>query len=407
MCHTRSSIAFIALTSALLLLAACSEETPPNQTADGGVTAPDGGGMTPDDLGGQEPLDMARDTGGTTPQDMGGGETGGDMTAGDGGADMMDMAADMSPFPADLGMDSCAWPSSDPGCPMTAFGPGAFFNTLKIVRDDTCCRDFDGDGTDDNYIGRNVVGLLETATGQDFDANTTAAINAGALVYLLEFANWSNERWDAMLDVTVLTGADSDTDFAPNLMGTGQFLASGDSYDPVTDDPKWSFQRAEVRDRRLVATGGNIRLDFPGLSDAVDLELVDVQIEADVEPGADLQGGGGATLLNGELSGVLLRDQLFGSLNDVARACPCIGTPILSKNDNGSYSCVLTQAQAQACEPSPSSTCRSIGSMAICQGILPGLSRQVDVDVDGDGKEDGYSFGARFSTVPAEITGRL
>ena len=91
-------------------------------------------------------------------------------------ADMMvDMAiADMAPdmpeemdmlmYP-DAEMFACAYPSSDPMCPMGEFGPGAYITSFEIVNDNTCCRDFDDDGMLENFIGSQILPSAEMLSG--------------------------------------------------------------------------------------------------------------------------------------------------------------------------------------------------------------------------------------------------
>jgi hypothetical protein len=341
---------------------------------------------------------------------MGGG--GDDM----GGGDPVDMGVDMQMmdmrFP-DAGSFQCAYPSSDPACPQAAFGPGSVINAFELVTDESCCRNMDGEPGDDNYLGSRVLPLLETAFMQDFQANVDAAIANGSLLYMFEYARWSNAMWDMDFDVTLYRGDDADLDVSNNFGGNGSFYVTPDSFD-AQGDPNWTFNRAEVRNGAFLATGGSMELDFPGLSDLIVLRIVDVQLEATVESGADLSGGGGVTLRDGELSAALVRDDLYQSINALAAQCSCMSTltgPMLeydSTNDN--YKCNLTRAEYMACGSSPSETCKSLGSSFVCGTVLRNLSTQVDVDAlpldNPDGTNDSYSFGARFTAVPAEILER-
>lgn len=329
------------------------------------------------------------------PMDMGTTDTGGDMAA-------EDLGMDMTEFP-DVMVDNCAHPTTDPSCPMGEFGAGTFLNTIELVQDGTCCRDFTGDGNPDNKIGQ-YAGFLMGA-GEDINANIQAAVQQGLLAYLLEYANWGNETFDADLDFRVFLGTDTDLDYADNLAGTGAFNLLPESFD-MNGAPKWPFDNTTVNNGRLVATDGTLELFFPNLLDEVQMLMTDVRIEADVIPPADLASGGGVTLENGEISGALHRDLFYDSMNEASNACVCLQKNVFVYEPNADqYECDIDMADEMNCMMDPSSGCRFLANRQACQ-FFELASSDVDIDTDGDNVNDAFSVGVRFTGIPASIAGR-
>lgn len=367
-------------------------ETPVDQ---GGMDATPDASPEPTDQGGAGE-EMGEDLG------QGPGDMPADMLEEDMMADMMDMGSeemDMLMYP-DADVFPCAYPA-DPAsnCAEGPHGPGSFLTQFQIVEDRTCCRDFDGDGDLENFIGDTLISTARQSFGIDVNANIAAAINAGELAFLLEFESWENDRFDPDLQARFLNGVDTIAPFQDNLAGFGAFYPDPASYDEVTMEPLWGFQSARVHGGELLATGGTLRIYFPGIVDAVHIVLEDVQVVADVTPGADLAAQGGAALTNGEISGAIDRAKFFDSLNKFGNMCSCIGQPIFEKRTNGSYNCLLTR---DYCTNSPDSACRLTGQRSFCAGLAL-FSPSVDVDLDGDGKKDAFGFGARFNAVKTTI----
>lgn len=351
---------------------------------------PDTVGSGGDDVGPDEP-DVVSDVGGEP--DVG---------------EEPDVSDDVMP---DVEPVDCYYPSSDPECPQGPYGPSSFINELRVVPDQSCCHDFNGDGRNDNYLGT-ILGTLSALPVPGFgdvNQNIAAAIGQGQLVYLIEFADWSHPLHDDDLTVTILRGEDADFNFSDNLQGTGDFNVQALSFDEHAN-PRWQFEHARVRNGELLATGGTLELQFPGLLDEIKIALVDVRLKARVVDGgnrsADLSAGGRVWLEAGELAGALQRDTLFESLNNAAQGCECIqdARPLFSYNSNSNkYACNLTAADAQRCA-SASAECSSLAHQLSC-GFFANQSGNMDVDTTRDGNRDAYSFGARFETVGARLVG--
>jgi|GEM_PF-2168527 len=417
--NVRYSVKWKVLACASLLAivgTACSNNDPGSQTpaedmasaqdmtsgGDDMTSAREDMSETPEDMG-QDPADMVAGADMSMPpedmetiEDMPADMTPGDMASMDMAADMPE-ELDMLMYP-DAGQFECAYPSSDPMCPMGDYGPGAFITKFEIVQDNTCCRDFDDDGMFENFIGAQILPTAEQVSGVSVNQNLAASIDAGETVFLFEFEDWQNDQFDPMFVTRILTGEDTDGNMADNIAGTGAFFVSPDSYDDQ-GAPLTEFMTSYVHTGDYAARGARLRIYFPGLLDAVNLTLTDVHIDAKVVPGADLAAGGGVELIEGELSGALLRDEFYESINLVSNKCACLAQDIYIKQNDGSYECAISQDE---CTTDPDSACRLTGRADICFG-LELYSKRVDLDSDGDGMRDSFSFGARFEAVPTEL----
>ncbi|RAL23835.1 hypothetical protein DL240_06695 [Lujinxingia litoralis] len=369
-----------------------------------------GAGCTGDAPGGTNGLDAESGT------DVGGqerdAESGGDVdsdpdaqdVAEDGGPDSSVPDTDPGPDEEDYPPVACAYPSDDAACPQGPYGPGSLFSKFEIVTDKTCCADLNGDDRIDNFLGADVVGALGPFLGGDVNGNIALAIERGLLMYLMEARDWGNTAFDSALELKVLEGDYSVETPTTNLAGEGSVVVSAESYEG--GEPRFAFASARVDEGgTLRATGGKLNAAFPGMLDAIVLELTDVQIRARVveDPPADLQAGGGFGLMEGELAGVLLRDRFFESMNEAALACECIqDTPLLFTYDgagnNDRYVCELEQSDVSNCN-NASAACKTLANSQLCHalGLLSGAA---DVDTE-EGRA--FSIGVRFETVPTEL----
>lgn len=412
------SLALISSLLILVLSSACTEEPSSGNTQtsdnDQGVaqsdastdqapgvdmpTSPEDMLATPEDMPEDQP-DAARDM----PADLGARDMDLDMPADLGTQDMPaeDMAPDMAE-PEDMLMypDADIFPCAHPADPLSncdtgPHGPAAFVTEFVIVEDKTCCRDFDGDGDFENFIGDTLIKTARQSFNVNVNENIDTAIQTGALAFIFEFEDWQNDQYDPDITARILNGVDAMPPIADNLQSVGSFYPTPESYDPVTGDPLWGFTAAHVFNGMFEASGGTLRIYFPGIVDAVEIILEDVKVTANIPIGANLGAGGSVTMLDGELSGAIVREKFFDSLNTFSQTCACINAPIFEKNTNGSYSCLLTEDR---CASDPDNACRLTGQLGFCAGL--GLfSSSVDVDLDGDGKRDAFGFGARFTAV--------
>ena len=341
----------------------------------------------------------------------------------------------------DFGVDpvECAFPASDPACEAGNFGPGSMFSEIVIEtrgEEDACCFDLSGDTIIDNFIGEDLVAAITGVEGfADINQNIVAAIGSGEMVYIMETIHWLHPEW-SNLDMRVYQGGTTQYSMEQNLAGIGGFNITPTNFDDQ-GQPRFGFENVEVRDGVMTAKNGTIELTFPGLVEAIAVELGAVQFEANVElvdPAPDLTAGGGFALTDGRLGGAIMRDRFFRTLNEESLNCDCLELDdfdsdnvnlwtdglftfdpghgefdgddfIYDEGDNvapGRWVCEWKASGGEACQdPSEPAECRALGDLSLCS-ILSGLSNQTDVWIDG---EPGFSLGVHFETVPVEITG--
>lgn len=379
------------------LCSACGDGTPSgdNDASQTDVDATDDTGV---DTG---PTDVSRDTDDASDPD---------------GSDVEETrdteTTDTDPADARNGGDTLSGLSPVPGPPEddsvdrdalpTSFGPAAVIDSLAIGED--CCRDFDGDGSDDNAMGR----LLETfAAFADFEVNTRLReeIDNGELIYLFEFGNWSDLSEDDSIDMYSHPGRDATPqDLSDNFTGTGPYQIDPASY-RADGTPLANFTPARVESsNKLRASASTLPFDVPFL-EGFDIEftLRDVEVRATTAEPASLASGGHVTLEEGELSGALPQEALMRNLNRIARSyCPCLGGEKLFREarpdqfvcNDPAEACSGAPGLAQMCDPN------------VCETLLmPELRNKADLNINPSPREDAYSLGLEFSAVGAHIQG--
>jgi hypothetical protein len=362
-------------------------------TPDANTNTPDAGEDTssePNDAG----TDAADSSGGSDVADTGGGEDTGSATAGHSG---------------------CTHPAQDDaGCAAEDFGdhgPGTFLNEFRIEGGGVCCRDFDGDQTVDSALGDLIGSISGILQINDFNEDIIAPqVASGDIVFLFEYAYWSDPVEDPALEFNLMFGQDTDADFAPNMAGTGDFLINPTSLDS-NGDPKSSFPSASVSNGHLRVPSGSAPLVLPVGTDLVETRVDDLRIDADVVGGtADLHTSGRVELTDGEISGVVTLEQMFSSLNTVAASCGCFSTTaVFVESSPDSWTCEATQADKTACS-GVSSMCETLSTptgdgFVNCGSIANLISDAADVNLDDDAPEEALSLGATFNGVGASIVG--
>lgn len=381
-------------------------EVDAGDTDDGSID--DGGGDEDADDGGG---DTGSDGGGDAGED-GGGEDAGDTGAGeDGGHDAGSDADDTGPDGGDAGTDGgggeedCTYPPPEESdCPDGDHGPGSFFNEFTVEESGDCCKDFNGDGDPDSAVG-DLASDIEGIMGVDFNDEIDQQIQAGELVYLLEYADWRDAMNDSGLDMWLYFGEDTDNDFQPNLNGDGDFYITPESLDD-NGDPRSSFPQASVSNGEYSVTGGSAPLMLPAGTDLVEIEADEIDIDADVDSGADLEAGGRVELTNGELSAEVALDDIFEGLNDAGQQCSCISNdthPVYTEESSG-WTCNSTSSDANACDGA-GEMCEYLSDPTMCDIGGSTLEDSADLDTDGDGEDDALSLGVEFEAVGAKIEG--
>lgn len=410
----RIAIALVA-SLGLAFAPACSDDDPSSTDNDNGAEEDAGGDVGEQDAGDTGELD-ADDVGGDTGEDA---DTGGeeDTDVSDPDENQFDVEPVDCAYPAD-DLDECDEEEGD-------FGPASFFSHFEIATppDEECCFDVDGEGGIDNHLGGFLLPLIEQAGipgMDDINENISTSIQSGELTYLLESYGWDHPAWDNDLEMRVYMGTDSTGDY---MAGQGEFEVSSTSFDD-DGEPKYGFQKVEVRDGALAAEGGRIQIMLPGLVDSISAELEEVQLVGRIEhdPEPDLEAKGHFEIIDGRLGGALIRDTFFKSLNEEALGCDCLDlpdgidyddpnlyedgifiyNPPQSEDHPGSWTCdVKSTADENVCEDSGDPVCYTLGDAALCGGLSL-ISDETDIVIDG---EQAYSIGARFQSVPATIVG--
>jgi hypothetical protein len=363
-------------------------------------------GQDPDDAG---PADTGEDTD----------NSGSDVSDTAGSSDAADSsdAGDTSTVDPEVGHSGCTFPAeADAGCTpeqLGDWGPATFLSDFNIADNGDCCRDFpngDDNSNPDSAMGA-LVNTLEFALQvNDFNEDIIAPqIESGDIVYLFEYAYWSDAVTDPAVEFNLVFGEDTDSDFAPNFAGNGDFYVDPASLD--NGEPKSTFQTAAVTNAKFKVTGGTAPLVLPVGTDLVETLVEDIQIEADVESGtANLDAGGRVALTNGKLSGYITLNSMFASLNTVADNCGCIAAPDLYVDSgNGNWTCQATSADKAACADT-TTMCETLSTPASegainCEVIGGLVTDQADIDTDGDTTADALSLGATFTGVGASLKG--
>ncbi|MFW5965997.1 MAG: hypothetical protein ACOCV2_00705 [Persicimonas sp.] len=382
-----------------------ASDTTDEEDADaGGDEDADGGASDADDGGSGDDADLdGGDDGGGDTEDPDASD-GGDAEI-DGGDDAGQDAGDAGDAGADSGEVNCAYPPpEDSDCPDGDHGPGSFFNEFEIKESGECCKDFSGDGEDDSAVG-DLAATVEGIMGVNFNDEIDQQIQDGDLVYLLEYADWRDPDDDSALDVWLYFGEDTDNDFQDNLNGNGDFYIASDSLDD-NGDPRSDFPSASVTDGLFYVDDGEAPLMLPAGSDLAEVEVQGIELEADVESGADLEAGGRVELSNGELAAEVLLDDLFGAINDVAEQCSCIdrdSLPLYTEESSG-WTCNATNDDANQCSGT-GNPCEFFSEPSQCDLAAGFIEDEADLDTDNDGEVDALSLGATFEAVGAKIEG--
>ena len=317
-----------------------------------------------------------------------------DTSAPDTLSDTMTPAPDTPSFPADASLDRDALPAMH--------GPGSIIDQLNIKQ--SCCRDFDGDGSNDNAL----ASLISTyANLPSTNQQINGSIQNGSLIVLFEYGKWSNLAMDSMIEMVSHPGQDAtpgnDTD---DFSGSGKYYIDPNSYYP-NGKPKAKFSSAQVKStRNLDASGKNLPMSIPlTMTQTINISLKDVKVTAKATAGSTTTAGGTVGLNAGQLSGAVTKADLFGSLNKVfANQCSCLGGNDIFEDPDGddNYSCNNTALQgcsggsglARLCDPT------------FCGFGAQSLNNQADIDRDKSTMaNDAYSFGSTFTAKGAQITG--
>ena len=110
----------------------------------------------------------------------------------------------------------------------------------------------------------------------------------------------------------------------------------------------------------------------------------------------------GLDLVPGWLGGVVRVEDVYNAINAAASTCTCLGLGGQDLVDlNGTCN---ANANGQNCTNQGLTTCADIAGSC---NVLVAVGLFADVDLDGDGLNDGVSVGAIWSALPAQIVGTV
>lgn len=306
----------------------------------------------------------------------------------------------------------------------------SYVNTLAIPQSGTdaeCCFDFNGDGEVDNALS-SLVDLLGGLAG-DIDVETLIndALSEDDIAILMEWTRWAADPSEADFSLWLASndvdgdGA-PDQDFADRVAGDGIFVLETESFDADNGTGSFiQFNRTSYEGTALDAGPSRFELSIPipGIfEEPLELTIENARITGDMEetdgaiasiPETLDTDGEDVTYGGAELGGVVLLDQVFGILDDLARDCSCVdgidgSSAVLEFGDNGetyTAACVQTPGDASACTEDDGILCEQLSLVCTFAGSIPSLV--ADVDVDNNGVDDALSVGLRLGWVGASL----
>ncbi len=359
-------------------------------------------------------------------------DTGSDTSL-DGGSDAIpDVDAD-----TDIGTDSdAAIDVPEPDETTTAFSFVAGLHIPSTNGGDACCfTDLDPNNDDpeptiDNNLAA-LLGVLGTFL-EDVDINQSIvdAIDSGSLALVLEHVGIpldveSDERsTDATVHIHIAEAAEGDT---------GEMRADGEGSFTISD-PTATFEDAAIGAGSFAAGPDTFPLSIP-LGDlagdvdlgmeTLDLVVTDARLRGNisqcgdsvcsVDPTVTIDGED-AVVGGIELGGAVGADQIVDLINGLVGDCSCISSDLAEHDLIVGGEDADAQAYVLSCNPDvdvSSAECTDADG-AICGGLggnigtvcsaLGVVSNLIDVDIDGNGVNDGISMGIRLALVSATVT---
>lgn len=276
---------------------------------------------------------------------------------------------------------------------------------------ETCCFDLDGDTTVDDAFG-NLLGLLATLAGADWQAAVDEGIEDGSLVLLLRWDQLPAALGDGPVDFRATSGS-----FQPLLPPLADRLAG---LGTAVFDPDSAGQPfvGMLSGGNLAAMDGTLRI--PGLVSADGPLAVDVEIDV-IEGGLALDppgcsgvcsedeaSAGGPAVRGGlRLGGALHADNYFGALDARYRQCSCAGIdpgqPVISFGEGASqYQASCTGNTGTPGDCVEDDFCAALATFCSTIGVTANL---LDLDRNNNGIEDAFSLGLRISLSGVTVSG--
>lgn len=285
------------------------------------------------------------------------------------------------------------------------FGPASFIDHFYIEKSGACCTDMTGNGSQDSALG-SLIDALSGIIGVPFNDVIEAQLQAGNLIFLFEYGYLSDPVNDPAFQINLVFGEDTDSDFAPNLEGQGDFTIDPGSLDSE-GNRRSNFPTATLQNGRFSVANGSAALRLPLNVNATlisEIQLERLSIEADIMPGADLHAAGRIALAEGRMSAAVPLSDFYGALNEMAAPCSCISSqPLFVESSPEQWSCA--EPLESDCRFDPDPLCKNLGDRSRCNTITDVVNTVADIDLNDNNSEDALSLGATFTAVGASIQG--
>ena len=302
--------------------------------------------------------------------------------------------------------------------PAGVWGPASVIDTFTFPDPATtpCCRDFDGDGTEDNALG-NLVSAL-AGIGSDPNAAIAASIASGDLALVLEY--------DGLTTLTPPVGGltlgsmsgEPQCFAAPDPAGGNVYKIRPSSLLTNTTIPRYTMRGGQIAASNALTAGpGVAEIPFFGLG--LSLPLRHARLEANVVPPASGLPTTGVALNQGELSGVLGLADAYDAINTFTQtSCTCLSPNNRPLVINYTPSSVVNAScdsaiSASACDPlrGEQACIELVDNLCPYLPILASFADRivadpsVDCQADSNLDCDALSVGATFTAVGARISG--
>ncbi|MFT5993210.1 MAG: hypothetical protein ACI82G_002212, partial [Bradymonadia bacterium] len=302
----------------------------------------------------------------------------------------------------------------------------SFVNTIALPEtegeDDWCCFDLNGDDEIDNSLGGLISALGPLLGDLDVPELINGALADDDIAIIMEWTRWPAEAdfslWLATNDLDGDEDGLPDQSFEDRSAGNGVFRLQNESFTNTGSFIQFNTTSYTGTSLEAGPSQFNLSIPIPGIFDEpLQLTILDARITAEMtEDGGsiastpeDLNNGDEDITYGGaELGGVVLLDEIFGIIDDLARDCACAGInpdeAVLEFGDNGdtyAAACVQTPGDAEACGEDDGIICAQLGLVCQFASTIPTLA--ADIDVDGNGVEDAASVGVRLGWVGASI----
>lgn len=298
--------------------------------------------------------------------------------------------------------NGCGWQPSEHTSIIKKFAfadMGEVIDPTTMERTDSCCRDFDGDGTMDNGWSDSVR-ALQPLIG---DANQLYAdqIRRGNGLIILDTRELDDPVAPLNDDYVEIVGYfGTYAGGSPGLAGDGNslFHIQGSSFQRGTWRPVLSAVGA-IEGGHFRSSSARFSAILKGTSFYLEVPIRDARFEGDVTVGDH-----GELLFAGPhaqgaaLSGYLERSELYRAINlDLANQCTC-----RSVAPDGAPLDPVTGRCNPPADPScvdPIDFCAALHGI-LCEPFIHTIPP--DFDADGDGAADSFTVGMFFETAPTQ-----